>query len=344
MRNRIGRIAAVIWVVTLLLFLAYEVLFQKSQSFIGYVTTYNSLSIVVLWDILVGIIAFIVMIVGSVTVAGDKHRKHTENENHDVLHKQQRLNPFAVILFVLLLVYAFQATRTGSLFLGIKTEITPTPVPINFSIPPNTPTPTSTPEPVIVRPIVTLDPDPPVLCRMSAECGGGTTPLRKSECDTSTCCQINGKWIFYKDKSQCLKDQGGNSESSNNTSKEFNCYIGDQVTIMTDENACINAMNAYWAAKGQTQNIVPIQTNPTNTPSQTTHTLQYNVDYYFCSTTRQNWCDNNTQESTSDEWKQNCNIQDNSFFCPNNNGTHKLAGQVPGLETLNPNECVCVLH
>jgi hypothetical protein len=62
----------------------------------------------------------------------------------------------------------------------------------------------------------TTNPDPPVLCNVNAKCGGGTKPLRQSECDNSTCCEINGKWIFYKDKSQCIRDQGSSGNTGSN--------------------------------------------------------------------------------------------------------------------------------
>lgn len=53
----------------------------------------------------------------------------------------------------------------------------------------------------------TSNPDPPVHCSIHENCGGGTTPLKQSECDNSTCCQVGDEWIFYKDKNQCTKDR-----------------------------------------------------------------------------------------------------------------------------------------
>jgi len=60
------------------------------------------------------------------------------------------------------------------------------------------------------------DSNPLVNCQVHANCGGGNTLLMQSECNNSTCCQINGKWVFYKDKDQCLKDQGNNNDTINN--------------------------------------------------------------------------------------------------------------------------------
>lgn len=51
----------------------------------------------------------------------------------------------------------------------------------------------------------------PVHCNIHPNCGGGSTPLTKAECEKSICCQIDNKWIFYKDNKQCEKDQRKNS-------------------------------------------------------------------------------------------------------------------------------------
>lgn len=90
------------------------------------------------------------------------------------------------------------------------------------------PTLTTTPKPVVSKiptPTVatevksayrvapTIDPDPPVHCSIHPDCGGGTIPLKKSECAMTTCCQIGDQWIFYKDKNKCTADQGGKSSS-----------------------------------------------------------------------------------------------------------------------------------
>lgn len=78
-----------------------------------------------------------------------------------------------------------------------------------------TPSPTPTQEvtaPVVKKYTPTIDPDPPVHCNIHANCGGGTKPLKQSECNNSICCQIGNKWIFYIDKNKCLADQGQASE------------------------------------------------------------------------------------------------------------------------------------
>ena len=60
-----------------------------------------------------------------------------------------------------------------------------------------------------------IDPDLPVHCKVNENCGGGTIPLKQSECNNSTCCQIGDKWIFYKDKNKCKQDQSSNQPSYN---------------------------------------------------------------------------------------------------------------------------------
>jgi hypothetical protein len=51
-------------------------------------------------------------------------------------------------------------------------------------------------------------PNTPVHCPKSAECGGGTIPLKKVECENSTCCQMRDKrWVFYINKNKCTEDQ-----------------------------------------------------------------------------------------------------------------------------------------
>jgi uncharacterized protein YkwD len=75
-----------------------------------------------------------------------------------------------------------------------------------------------------------------------------------------------------------------------------------------------------------------------------TSTPKLTVNYYLCSTSMQNWCVLHQNDSTIplDQYSQKCNAQDNSYWCPNNNGTRNTASNVPGLESLSPNECVCV--
>ncbi|MFA6569799.1 MAG: hypothetical protein WCT77_00990 [Bacteroidota bacterium] len=137
------------------------------------------------------------------------------------------------------------------------------------------PTPTLTPIPT--REIYTIqlemDSDPPVHCRMSAECGGGTTPLKQSECNNSTCCQIGDKWIFYKDKNQCDRDQGETPNSQPNyvistgvtINSKVNCsYTGSGYSYNFGEltfDECMLKTDQYWKEQGQTQTNIPAVDN-----------------------------------------------------------------------------------
>lgn len=48
------------------------------------------------------------------------------------------------------------------------------------------------------------DPNKPVHCSISSNCGGGTTPLTYAECQNSICCHMSsGEYVFMKDRSQC---------------------------------------------------------------------------------------------------------------------------------------------
>jgi len=58
---------------------------------------------------------------------------------------------------------------------------------------------------VVTKPV---ESDPPVHCQIHEKCGGGTKPLKKSECDNSICC-------FYPDGAKLVTKQECNSGSSN---------------------------------------------------------------------------------------------------------------------------------
>jgi hypothetical protein len=119
------------------------------------------------------------------------------------------------------------------------------------------PTDTPTPIPQVYQPPV----DPPVLCNIDAKCGGGTTPLKQSECNNSTCCQIGNKWIFYKNKSQCIQDQ--NAYNGNNTNNSKSGLI-----------LCVKSFGSFWDTQSDcdsTPNTAPAQPNSqSNTPVPTT--------------------------------------------------------------------------
>ena len=88
--------------------------------------------------------------------------------------------------------------------------------------------PTRIPTPTTYYISPTIDPDPFVNCGISTECGGGTKLLRSSICSQSSCCQINGKWIYYDSVDKCKQDQNSvniqNSQNNNSGNNNQNQY------------------------------------------------------------------------------------------------------------------------
>lgn len=74
-----------------------------------------------------------------------------------------------------------------------------------------------------------VNPNEPIHCNVHPNCGGGTKPLTRSECENSICCGVgDNKWEFYTDKSKCSSATNSNSNQQNNSSKVpvFNSYGG----------------------------------------------------------------------------------------------------------------------
>jgi len=89
-------------------------------------------------------------------------------------------------------------------------------------------TPSPSPSPIIKQPkAVVKDIDPPVHCSVHTNCGGGTVPLKQSECSNSVCCQLGDRWVTYKDKNQCIQDQKANQPS--NPKPYVSTYVDDRI-------------------------------------------------------------------------------------------------------------------
>lgn len=145
--------------------------------------------------------------------------------------------------------------------------------------------------------IPTIDSDPPVHCQKNINCGGGTTPLRKSECDNSTCCQIGDKWIFYKDKNQCFKDQG--QKTISNIPTYTNTYVDNSITCIVSypctgntytykllPNDCNNAQQkAREICSSSFSNTI----KPTNIPSPTIDQQLIQAHQQACNGAVQEW-------------------------------------------------------
>lgn len=132
------------------------------------------------------------------------------------------------------------------------------------------PSPTSKTQPInrnYVQP--TIDPDPPVHCQIHERCGGGTKPLKKSECERSICCFLkDGTAKLLSSKSACDNYYSGSNGSSttlpNNTSTgstKVSCkfsgsgYSFDFGELTYDE--CKIKTDAYWASQNTTVQVVP---------------------------------------------------------------------------------------
>lgn len=144
---------------------------------------------------------------------------------------------------------------------NVPTLPTPTPIPITFPSPTSKPTST----PIIVRPVVNVDPDPPVLCSISKECGGGTIPLKQSECANSVCCQNTpGYYVFYQDRS---KGPCANSQKQTNPiaiPTYTNTYVDNYITCIVSY-PCTGASNTYRLLPADCTNAQQTATNICNT-------------------------------------------------------------------------------
>jgi len=157
-----------------------------------------------------------------------------------------------------------------------------------------TPTDTPTPIPQVYQPPA----DPPVLCNIDPKCGGGTTPLKQSECNNSTCCQIGNKWIFYKDKNQCILDQ--KAYNGNNTSNSNSGLI-----------LCVKSFGTFWDTQSDcdsTPNTAPAQTNSQSNTQVPTATPQPTQQPQPVDATAYNNCRSNAQ-NTYNQQQQSCMVQ-----------------------------------
>ncbi len=188
-----------LWIITIVFFAAnfiYVVVFQHKI----YTEVPSLFAQSLLIDVIIGVFAFIVFILSL--ISSSKNSTPTGKNEHIEEHRiaNQSFNPWFALSMILLILLAYLIGSKNTAFLGISITPTPTASPIISASPTNT----------TVNSVVTTATDPPVHCKISPECGGGTTPLKQSECANSICCGFpGGKWVFYKDKNQCIRDQGG---------------------------------------------------------------------------------------------------------------------------------------
>jgi hypothetical protein len=185
-----------IWIMTLLVFTISLLINSKFFEY-GF-NLLNSEYLMGFWlfNILVGINAFLAMIISSI-----------KKNNKDSFFTSKILFICLAYFLISTSVFAVEGLKAkndeeykNKYYVEIKLT-TPTPV-VEVKV-----TPT-----VVVKKTVNpvqkaVDTDPIVNCTMTAECGGGIKKVRESECKNGTCCQIGSSWIFYTSKQKCIEDQ-----------------------------------------------------------------------------------------------------------------------------------------
>lgn len=160
---------------------------------------------------------------------------------------------------------------------------TPTRQPTNTPRPTRKPSKTPTPTTAIVRQKPAqqqVDPDPPVHCPIHEKCGGGTVPLKRSECDNMVCCGPNGQQSKWLTKQECESwrnsTEGGGSAPVGNEKVAVNPFgnrifycppssvesvkeLGRVIQKLFDETQAISSSDTGCIAFGQ--NLCEINNN-----------------------------------------------------------------------------------
>jgi len=221
------------WILTLVFFVVLVVWMDKIGDTVA---LYSTLSFAWIIDILLGCIAFLVFI-ASFSSSGKQTNKVLEVKDHEhqgnepVQKKGIHKNPWFYVSMGLLIVVAYLFGKNNQLFLGSRENQPTNTIQPTIIVQPliDTPTPTVQQKTYIAP---TLDSDPPVHCKIHPNCGGGTMPLKQSECASSTCCGFpDGRWVFYKDNAQCDKDQGDNSSSGQSVPVIINQQTANKVPV-----------------------------------------------------------------------------------------------------------------
>src|SRR3990167_3376130 len=185
---------------------------------------------ILLIDILIGVFSFPLAILGVVIFLSNWIKKTKINQENSNIHlKNRAFNPWLVISMFLLVILAYLYGKSENIdLLGTKTKVFPTSV-LQTSVTPYPPSYTPIPNKYTNYTAPTTDSDPIIDCK-SDKCG--SNKVRQSECSKSTCCQLNGKWIFYKDRNQCTKDQG---VSTSNMEPLIDCVFNSKIYRVTQK-------------------------------------------------------------------------------------------------------------
>lgn len=184
------------WLMTLILF--YLILFAVNFDFSTSSDVYMAVFGI---DILVGGIAFLFLFGNAVPKL---FKKESFKNSAGVLGT---LGVFAFLFFYMLI----KLPNTKAYQLAAESKKTPTQQATQQI---NTPSPQATIKPTVTpKPTQKPPSDGKIDCKMTVQCGGNTVRMTSWECSQSTCCQIGDHWVFYKDKSQCVKDQEAYNKS-----------------------------------------------------------------------------------------------------------------------------------
>jgi len=238
-----------VWVLSIIIFVILVVI--NNQNTVVYSPKMGHAVIV---TILTGVfsfgLGFLFIILDYLLIS---HKKGQEKNIHHTSHETKTLqrsptqSGLLFIIVILIVVVAYLLGSNNGFVLNTD----------KVSIPTIAPTlPTIAPTQIQVQqkqnyPSTNSNNDQAVHCNIHPNCGGGTTPLKKSECDNSICCQINGKWVFYKDKYQCGLDQGQNTNTNTNTTNSstnripvFISYGGYTLNCPSQNIGAINSINS----------------------------------------------------------------------------------------------------
>lgn len=210
------RQAFIVWIVTICVFVLMLLIFVPKN--------WPGISVFILiFDVSIGILAFLVLMVNWITSGLSKHHKIRK-----IIYAFKTPALVVTLLFLSLFSgglivnkgdFAETFRDTSEIISSLAKANRPTPVPVPTLIP----FPTSEPLEPTEAPYV--NPDPTVNCNVNSECGGGTRRLTKSQCNNSICCGFTDTyWVFYTDKDQCDIDQEKYNSNRSNSFQNNNTY------------------------------------------------------------------------------------------------------------------------
>ena len=273
---RIARLFLYIWLGTIGLYIV-GVIIGAGQPNQVYPKTLSDFLLV---DVLVGVASFILMCIftffGAAINPDERKVRLVKSKKPSKSRATNRLSYYiAGGVAILIVVAGFLNQRVINLENAAKVNNYDT-LKVTTS-----PSPTATPEVkgVVANPTV-QNTDPIINCGISAECGGGSRQMKKSECTQTTCCQIGNKWYFYLSKTKCLADQASANQAktpSYNTLPNYApCTVYYPVLGYSQTYNYISpAQCLTWQQQAGSYSSLPTYTPPTSTPQPTMSPEEY---------------------------------------------------------------------